>query len=223
MRTPIIIVNFKTYEEVLFPNVLELVKVCELVAKESGRSIAIAPQTTELALISVETGIPVLAQHVDNVSTGSNTGHTSPQAVKACGAVGTLINHSEYKIPHEDVKTIIEKCKGIGLVSVACADDIGEVKSLARFNPDFLAVEPPELIGGDISVTTANPDIVKGAVDAVKSINPDIKVLCGAGVKTKDDVKMAIQLGTEGVLLASGVVKSKDPKGALGELADGLP
>lgn len=223
MKLPIIIINFKAYDEVLGSKGLELAKACELVAKESKKSIAIASQITDLTLTCREVEIPVLAQHVDNVGTGSFTGHISPQAVKACGAFGTLINHSEYKLPHEDVREIINKCRAIGMVTVVCADDLEEAKSLARFNPDFLAVEPPELIGGDISVTSAKPEVVKGSVDAIKSINPDIKVLCGAGVKTKEDVKKAIELGTVGVLLASGVVKAKDPKSALEELAEGLP
>ena len=93
---------------------------------------------------------------------------------------------------------------------------------MAAFSPDFIAVEPPELIGGDISVTSANPRIVSDTVDTVKSVDPKVKVLCGAGVKTGEDVRKAIELGAEGVLLASGVVKSNDPKKTLMDLVSGL-
>jgi len=223
MKLPVIIINFKTYDEVLGSEGLDLAKTCAILAKETNKSIAIAPQTADLALTCREVEIPVLAQHIDNVKTGSFTGHVSPQSVKAVGAIGTLINHSEYKLPHEDVKEIIDKCKAIGLTSVACADDLEETKKLANFNPDFIAVEPPELIGGDISVTSAKPEIVEDSVETIKNINPDIKVLCGAGVKTKEDVSKAIELGTVGVLLASGVVKVKDQRKALEDLAMGLP
>lgn len=93
---------------------------------------------------------------------------------------------------------------------------------MASFSPRFIAVEPPELIGGDISVTTANPRIVSDTVDAVKSVDGRISVLCGAGVKTGKDVRAAIDLGADGVLLASGVVKHKDPRSALLDLVSGL-
>lgn len=222
MKLPVIIINFKTYDEVLGSEGLALAKTCADVARESNKSIAVTPQTSDLSLTCKEVGIPVLAQHIDNVKTGSYTGHISPQSVKAVGAIGTLINHSEYKLPHDDVKEIIDKCKAIGLISVACADDIEETKKLANFNPDFIAVEPPELIGGDISVTSAKPEIVENSVETIKRINPDIKVLCGAGVKTKEDVNKALELGTVGVLLASGVVKAKDQRKALENLAEGL-
>ena len=79
-------------------------------------------------------------------------------------------------------------------------------------------MEPPELIGGDISVTTANPKIVQDTVETVKAVNRNVSVLCGAGVKTGQDVATAISLGADGVLLASGVVKSKDPKATLEDL-----
>jgi triosephosphate isomerase len=222
MKLPVIIVNFKTYEQVLGQSGLTLARTCEQVANESGKSIAIAPQNVDVALTCRVVNIPVLAQHMDNADAGSFTGHVSPQSVKAVGAIGSLINHSEHKIPHKDVKTIIEKCKAIGLTTVVCADDLEEAKALATFKPDLLAVEPPELIGGDISVTSAKPEIVSDSVKAIKDIDQSIGVLCGAGVKTGEDVKKALELGTVGVLLASGVVKARDPWKALLNLAEGL-
>jgi len=90
------------------------------------------------------------------------------------------------------------------------------------FSPNFIAVEPPELIGGDMSVTTADPDIVSGSVETVKDINKNVKVLCGAGVKNGRDVAKSIELGAEGVLLASGIVKAKDKESVIRDLASGL-
>jgi triosephosphate isomerase len=99
---------------------------------------------------------------------------------------------------------------------------LDEAKALASLGPTMIAVEPPELIGGDISVTSADPEIVSGTANLVKSVNPDVRVLCGAGVKNGEDVAMAIQLGTEGVLLASGVTKANDPQGILADLVSKL-
>ena len=95
-------------------------------------------------------------------------------------------------------------------------------KAAAQLVPDFVAVEPPELIGGDISVSKAQPELVKDSVEAVKAVSPDVKVLCGAGVKNGEDVKSALELGAKGVLLASGVVKAKDAEAVMRDLIKGL-
>jgi len=107
-------------------------------------------------------------------------------------------------------------------MTVVCAENVQSAVQVAEFRPDYVAVEPPELIGGNVSVTTANPAIIEKTVEAVKKVNGSISVLCGAGVKTGEDVKAAIDLGTSGVLLASGVVKAKDPKAALLDLVKRL-
>ena len=104
----------------------------------------------------------------------------------------------------------------------ACAADVNEAHKLAELGPTFIAVEPPELIGGDISVTTADPAIVSNTVDAVRSINPNVRVLCGAGVKDGNDVRTAVQLGAHGVLLASGVTKAENVDAVLANLVQGL-
>ena len=104
----------------------------------------------------------------------------------------------------------------------ACAADIDEAKALAALVPDFVAVEPPELIGGDVSVTSADPEIVSATAAAVREVSEQVGILCGAGVKTGEDVAMAIKLGTSGVLLASGVTKADDPESALRNLVSKL-
>lgn len=222
MRTPVIILNFKAYRESSGERGLALAKMCEEVAKETGKSIVIAPQQIDLALMVKEADIPVLAQHVDPIGEGSFTGHISPSAVKEIGAAGTLINHSERQLPPEMIEMTVQKSKEVGLETVVCANDVEMSKVAASFGPDHVAVEPPELIGGDISVTSARPEVVSGTVEKVKEVNPNVIVLCGAGVKNGEDVKKAIELGTEGVLLASGVVKAADPKAALLDLSGGM-
>jgi len=84
----------------------------------------------------------------------------------------------------------------------------------------MIAVEPPELIGTGISVSKAKPEVVSGSVELVKQINPDVIVLCGAGITTGEDVAAALRLGTEGVLVASGIVKAQNPYKVLLKFAD---
>ena len=218
LSEPAVIVNFKAYSEVEGTKALDLAKLCLAVSEESGKIISVCPPMTELGIVARSVDIPVLSQNVDPKTPGSATGWTTPSMVKVCGAMGTLINHSEHKVSFDVVRECVELSRKCGLVTVVCADNVKAAVDLASCHPDFIAVEPPELIGGDISVTTANPKIVKDTVDSVKSVDDSISVLCGAGVKTGEDVKIALELGASGVLLASGVVKSKDPKKTLFDL-----
>jgi len=218
LRTPVIIVNYKAYEEVEGSRGAMISGICEEVAKESGVSVAVSPPQVQLSSTASLVDIPVLAQHVDAFTPGSRTGWITPSMVKAAGAKGTLINHSEHPVSLDNIAKVVALCKELDLVTVVCADTVDTARDIAPFGPDFIAVEPPELIGGDISVTTAKPEVVSDAVKAVHEVDPFIKVLCGAGVKTGNDVKVAIELGAEGVLLASGVVKASSIKSALREL-----
>jgi len=221
MKTPAVIINMKTYPESTGEHGLKLANLCQEIF-ETGKSLAIAPQNSDLTLYANSFGLPVLAQHCDNAKQGSATGRNTPEAIKAAGCAGTLINHSEYRISPEDVRALVTRCKALGLVTVVCTKDAEESRAYAKFGPDFVAVEPPELIGGDISVTTANPKVVSDSVKLVKAVAPGVKVLCGAGVKTGKDVAKAIELGADGVLLASGVVKAKDQREVLLDLVGGL-
>jgi len=215
---PVVIVNFKAYGEVEKEGALTLAMVCESVAEETGACICVCPPSVDLGYVSRKVSIPVLSQNVDPRAPGSATGWMTPSMVKGCGAAGTLINHSEHKVPKNLMGECVELSKGTELVTVVCADDVQSAAQAAEFRPEFIAVEPPELIGGDVSVTSANPRVIEETVDAVKKVNGSINVLCGAGVKTGEDVKAALGLGTSGVLLASGVVKAKDPRTVLLDL-----
>ncbi len=222
VRLPAILVNFKVYPESLGKRGWELAAVCAKVADDTGASIAVAPPLTDLAHVAKTVDIPVFGQHADAVEAGAHTGWAPPEALLEAGAAGTLLNHSERRIPRKNVSALIPRCEALGLEVVACADDLREAEALAHLAPDYIAIEPPELIGGDVSVTTARPEVVAGAVERIHAANRSVGVLCGAGVKTRKDVKRALELGTAGVLLASAVVRAKDPEKALRDLAKGL-
>ncbi len=222
MNTPVIVLNFKCYSEVCGEAGIRLAKVCAEVAEQSGHSIIIAPQMVDLALMVKTVNIPVFSQHLDNAKVGSSTGHITPESVASCGANGTLINHSECRLQLADIDSLVTRARNLRLETIVCTNNLSVTRACAELNPDYVAIEPSELIGGEISVTTADPDIVKGAVAEVKKINSNVGVLCGAGVKTGEDVKTAIELGTVGVLLASGVTKATNPKQALLNLVSGF-
>jgi len=213
-----IITNFKVYESATGDKAVSLAKIHEEVARETGADIRIAVQAVDLARICQEVDIPVLAQHIDPVVFGSGTGKILPESVQMAGGAGTILNHSENRLNRDILRHAVERAKELGLITVLCAETPEEGASFLEFDPDFIAIEPPELIGGDISVSTAKPEIIK---NASKLIGPE-KLLVGAGVKNGEDVKIAIKLGAKGVLLASGVTKAKDPKAVLMDLASGL-
>lgn len=218
MKLPVIIVNFKTYSGAVGEGALNLAKIHAKVARETGANIVVAVQAVDLRMVASEVDIPVLAQHFDFAHEGAFTGHLTPYAVKAAGAAGSLLNHSERRLSLDDIEESVDLARQLGLFTVVCADTAYTGSALAKLDPDLVAVEPPELIGGDVSVCDANPQLVS---DAVKMIGEG-KVLVGAGVKTKHDVQAALQYGASGVLVASGIIRSLDPEKALRDLVDGL-
>jgi len=222
VRTPIILVNFKTYAEATGRNALNLAKTADKINQETGVAVGVAPQYVDIAPIAQAVSIPVFAQHIDPVTHGSFTGHVLPESVKEAGAVGTLINHSERRLKLADIDAAITRAQQVGLVTVICSNNSAVSAAIAALKPNMVAVEPPELIGSGIPVSKAKPEVVSGTVELVKRVNPNVIVLCGAGITTGEDVAAALKLGTEGVLVASGIVKAKDPYKALLDFAEAI-
>ena len=182
-----------------------------------ARMIAAVSAFDLSAVVTTAPKLEVWCQHLDPVGFGSNTGWLHPATAIERGASGTLINHAEHKVSLEHVAMLLEQVPDDFDVC-ACAADIEEARALAALEPRFVAVEPPELIGGEVSVTSADPEIISGTAQAVRDVSEVVGILCGAGVKTGSDVSKAIDLGTSGVLLASGVTKSYDPTSSLKDL-----
>jgi len=222
MRAPVVMINFKAYVEVQGERAVSLAEACQEVSDETGVIISVCPPVTELSAVARAVTLPVLAQHVDAKRPGAATGHITPELAKAAGARGTLLNHSERRMVLADLGVAVQLCKEAGLITCVCTDTRATSAAAASLEPNMIAVEPPELIGGDVSVTDANPAIVSETVTAVHRVDEDIQVLCGAGIKTGRDVKKAIELGAAGVLLASGVVKNKEPRKVLADLVQFL-
>ena len=220
LQTPFILVNFKTYLEATGKRAVELAKKAEKVSRETMVQIGVAPQFTDIAPIAEAVEIPVFAQHIDPIEPGSFTGHVSAEAVKEAGAVGTLINHSERQLRLSEIDATIRIARRKELVSVVCANNQGISAAVAALNPDVVAIEPPELIGTRIPVSKAKPEIVKATVELVRKVNQKVIILCGAGISHGDDVAAALKLGTQGVLVASAVVKTKDQYRILMEFAE---
>ena len=222
MNTPIVILNYKTYLESSGENALDLARALKSASEESGITMVAAPQAADIYRIQDQISLPIFAQHIDPITPGGHTGSNLIETLIEAGISGSLINHSENRMKLADIDEVIQLCKQNDIESCVCTNNIATSKAIATFSPDAVAVEPPELIGTGIPVSQAQPEVVEDSVKGVKSINKKIKVLCGAGISTGDDMKAAMDLGADGVLLASGIVKAENPKEALLDLVSKL-
>ena len=213
----VLIINLKSYDTTK----ARIRSICDAAASLSTETkVIIAPPTPFLA--DCASRCTVFAQHVDDLEADRNTGSVPVRLAKRAGASGSIINHSEHRIPTATIESLITRLRAEKMTSVVCARDDREAKRLAALGPDYIAVEPPALIGGTVSVSTADPALIERSVKAVTSVNPKVKVLVGAGIRTSDDVRIARELGAHGVLLASEVAKSAKPKDAMKRLLRGF-
>ena len=217
---PLIALNLKTYKESLGKKGLELTQIASEVSLLTGIRIIVAPQHVDLRE-ATQLHSDIFAQHCDPHLEGAHTGAMTADQIKSAGGRGTLLNHSEHRMDEQAIAQTVTILKDAGLECMLCARNTEESVNLAKYEPDFIAVEPPELIGSGISVSTAKPELVSATVEAVAKVNKT-PVICGAGVSNANDVKRAIELGSQGVLLASAFVKSPDPKKLLTEMAEAI-
>ena len=220
LRTPMIIVNFKTYLESTGKRAVELAKHAERASKETGANIIVVPQFADLTKVAESVEIPVFTQHIDPIKPGNCTGHILAESVMEAGAVGTLINHSEMQLKLADVDAIVRLTREKKLISCVCTSNPSISAAVAYLNPDIISIEPPELIGTGIAVSQAQPEAVTNTIRLVRKVNDEAVILCGAGISRGEDVSVALKLGTHGVLVASGIVKAKDPYSVLRAFAD---
>lgn len=220
------IINYKAYSEGI-DHGLEIAKIANSIAKKFGVKIIVSPPFTMLKDLA-KLG-DAIAQGMDEIEPGAFTAHISWYEVKKSGAIGTLLNHSEERyayskngsIAYPELKKAVDLCRQNGLLSYVCVKTLEEAKEVLKISPSAIAYEPPELIGGNISVSEAQPKIVKEFADLVKT-GQNIIPLIGAGIKTAGDVKKSVELGSEGILVGSGVIKSKDFTKVISDLAKPL-
>ena len=215
------IINCKNYEEISGEKIIKFVKTAEKISKKYKVKIAIAPPQHLIGVVSNST-IPILAQHVDDSKVGSTTGFMIPELLKKSKVKGSLINHSEHRIDSKTISNLVTKLKDLKMISVLCVKDVAEARKYSKLNPDYIAIEPPELIGSGKAVSKERPELIEKAATAVKSSKNKTKLLCGAGIVSGEDVSKAIELGSKGILVASGIVKAKNWDKIMSEFAKSM-
>ena len=218
MNRPLVI-NFKNYADASGAKTAELAQVAQQIATKLDVEIVLAPPQGSLALVSKSVEIPVICQHVDDAKEGSTTGFFVPEIAKLYGASGSLINHSEHRLSLETIESLVRCLRDLSMTSIVCARTPDEVSKIAVFRPDFIAIEPPELIGSGRAVSKENPALI---TDSIKAADARSKVICGAGITDGGDVEKAMELGSHGILVASGVVKARSWPDKISELAQGM-
>jgi triosephosphate isomerase len=213
-------VNFKTYIEATGKRGVELAKIADQVSRDSGVTIAVAPQFTDMKTVTEAVEIPVFSQHIDPIKPGAYTGHVLAEAVKAAGASATLLNHSERRIKISEIEEALSLARLSDLATLVCTDTPGVSAAVASLSPDMIAIEPPDLIGTGVAVSKARPELITNAIRRIRSVNSSVDILCGAGVSTAEDVGKALELGTRGVLVSSSVVKGTNPRLLLENMTD---
>jgi len=215
------VINCKNYEEVSGDKIIKFVKTAEKISKKYKVKIAISPPQHLVGVVA-NSSIPIFAQHIDNSKIGSTTGFIIPELLKKSNVKGSLINHSEHRISNKEIEKLVSKLKELKMISILCVKDVAEVKKYVKLNPDYIAIEPPELIGSGKSVSKEKPDLISKAAEAVKNAKNNTKLLCGAGIVSGEDVSKAIALGSKGILVASGIVKSKNWNSIMSEFAKSM-
>ncbi len=214
---PFVVLNFKTYKESQGENALRLARIAEKVGEKYHINMIVAVQAIDLKYVASQVKIPVYAQHADPNVLGRSTGSIVPEQLLDINVHGSILNHSEKKIGIKDLQNTVLRLKEADMRSIVCVGNNVEAKKVSGFKiikPDFIAIEPPELIGGERSVSSTKPDVIEKAVKACGGIN----VFAGAGIKDNMDFKTVLKLGCKGVLLSSHYVKSANPEQFLIEL-----
>lgn len=195
---------------------LALAKVIDKTAMKYDVDVIVTPQYTDISLLAQNTErILVFAQHMDYLPIGRGLGSVLPEAVKAAGAVGVMLNHAEKPLTMEEVEKTIRRADEVGLATIVCADTVEDVKTIAKMSPNLIVAEPTDLIG---TGQTSDSNYVIDTINTVREINPDIMVLQGAGISNGQDVYNTIKLGAQATGSTSGIIKASDPYAMVEEM-----
>ncbi|AWR97383.1 triose-phosphate isomerase [Acidianus sulfidivorans JP7] len=211
MKKPIIIINFKAYDNAFGKKGIDIAKRIEKISIEYSTEVILSVPATMIPVLANEVTLPIYAQHIDSVDLGAHTGSITAEMIKEAGAKGSLLNHSEKRIRLDQIHDSLIKMKKLGLESVVCVDRYELVNPIGLLQPNAILIEPPELIGSGISVSKAKPEVITNAVDEIKK-TPGIYLIAGAGISSGEDVYTAIKLGSAGIGVASAVMKAKEPE-----------
>ena len=195
---------------------LEYALACEKAALQHDVDVLFISSYVKLKTIA-ETcpHLFVIAPYMDNIRPGRGMGMVLPESLKAAGAAGVVINHSEKPMALGDIKGCIDRCRELDMLSFVCANTTDEAMAIAQLHPNIINPEPSELIG---SGKSADMEYVNRTVDAIKAIDDTILIEIAAGISKPEDVYRYIASGSDAAGAASGILNSDDPTTRLHEM-----
>lgn len=198
--------------------VLKLARHADRMSAKHRVQIIFTPQYVDIPLLVRGTrNLLIFAQHMDSLPVGRGVGSVLAEAVKAAGAMGVLLNHAEKKLTLDELERTIRRADEVGLASMACADNLEEAVKVARMAPNIIIAESPDLIG--VGKRGENDrEAVEKLNAAIWEINPEIRVLHGAGISCGQDVYDIIAAGSQAAGSTSGIIKANDPFAMLEEM-----
>ncbi len=201
-------------------DMLKLALAVEAAAEKYDVDIIVTPQYSDIRLLARHTRrIHIYAQHMDWLPVGRGIGSVLPEALKAAGAVGVMLNHTERRLSMEDIKKTIERADKVGLATIVCADTEEEIAEIAALGPNLIAAEPAQLIG---TGSGSDLDYAARTIQKVRSINSEIMVLQGAGIRDGGDVYNVIKAGACATGSTSGIIKARNPCAMVDEMVCAL-
>lgn len=216
IRTPYFEIGTKNY--IYGDTVLEYAKAADAAAEKYDIDVLFITPAVEIRRVVENTKhLIVLAPYMDTLRPGRGMADILPEALKAAGAEGVVVNHCEKPMSVPQIKATIDRARELDMLVFACADTIAEAKALAQLHPDIINPEPSELIGGT-GGGVSDMGFVKESIEAIKSIYPDILVEQAAGITNGQQVYDFIMAGSEAAGAASGIMKADDPIAMIDEM-----
>jgi triosephosphate isomerase len=210
LRAPLFELGMKGY--LYGPPLVKLAKFADGLCLEQKVTLIFTVQYVDIVPVAqaVE-NLLVFSPHLDPVTIGKGSGSVLPEAVKAAGAHGALLNHAEKPVTLSHIARTIQRAREVDLLTLVCADSPEEAAAIAHLGPDGILAEPPDLIGGTKSVAEGKGDFIARTVEIVRRINPKILVINSAGIRKPEDAAAVIRAGADGTGSTSGVLTAPDP------------
>ena len=212
LRAPVFEIGLKGY--LWGDAAVRLAEAADRASVEYDVTVVFDPQAVDIPAITAATEhVLVFAQHMDGVWPGRGQGAILPEALKAAGAHGAMLNHTERPMTLAELDAAIHRGREVGLLTMVCTDSPEQAAAAAQLGPDIVLSEPPALIGGDRSVAREMRAFVERTVELVNAVDPAIVVMCAAGIRSPDDVARMVELGVSATGTTSGILRADDPVG----------
>ncbi len=215
IRTPYFEIGTKNY--IYGDTVLEYALAADRAAEKYDIDVLFITPAVEIRRIAEHTKhLIILAPYMDTLRPGRGMADILPEALKAAGAQGVVINHCEKPMSLPQMKATVDRARELDFLVFACADTLEEAKAIAQLHPDIINPEPSGIIGGGNGVTPM--DYVEASIREIKAIYPDILVEQAAGITNGQQVYDFIMAGSEAAGAASGIMKAADPIAMIDEM-----